>query len=70
MALVSELSMNQAQALKLQQEARQKEALLEQCYLRMEKGEPPTEEMEYEWEKMLADMRRQAEEGEARRMVC
>lgn len=69
MALVSELSMNQAQALKLQQEARQKEALLEQCYLRMEKGEPPTEEMEYEWEKMLADMRRHAEEGEAKRMM-
>ncbi|XP_065059412.1 coiled-coil domain-containing protein 146-like [Rhopilema esculentum] len=53
MAMVSELSMNQAKAMKLQQELKGKEAHLEQCYLRMERGEPPNEEIEIEWQKIL-----------------
>ena len=53
MAMVSELSMHQASALKLQQEVKEKEAELEQCYMRMEKGEPPSDEIELEWLRTL-----------------
>ena len=55
MALVSELSMNQANALKLQQNLKEKEADLEQCYIRMEKGEAPSDEIQAEWFKILRD---------------
>eukprot|EP00112_Aurelia_sp_Birch-Aquarium-sp1_P005509 Seg1627.3 transcript_id=Seg1627.3/GoldUCD/mRNA.D3Y31 product="Coiled-coil domain-containing protein 146" protein_id=Seg1627.3/GoldUCD/D3Y31 len=53
MAMVSELSMNQAKALRLQQELKDKEAYLEQCYLRLERGEPPSDEIEMEWQKQV-----------------
>ena len=53
MACVSELSMHQANALKLQQEVKQRESELEQCYMRMEKGEAPSETMEREWLRSL-----------------
>lgn len=39
MALVSELAMEQASALQLQQSIKEKESLLEQCYRRMEQVE-------------------------------
>lgn len=55
MAMVSELSMNQANALKLQQNLKEKEAELEQCYIRMEKGEPPNDDYERAWLRMLRD---------------
>ncbi|XP_046567774.1 coiled-coil domain-containing protein 146-like, partial [Haliotis rubra] len=59
MALVSELSMNQANAMKLQQQLRGQETELEQCYMRMEKGEPPSEIIERDWLRMVRDeMRR------------
>ena len=54
MALVSEVSMTQAQAMQLQQQVREGEAELEQCYLRMEKGDPPSLELEKEWLRLLA----------------
>ncbi|XP_013065193.2 coiled-coil domain-containing protein 146-like [Biomphalaria glabrata] len=69
MALVSELSMNQAQAMKLQQEVKEKEAELEQCYIRMEKGDAPSQEIELEWEKMMRDLERKIEEVELRRQL-
>ncbi|XP_070559070.1 coiled-coil domain-containing protein 146-like [Ptychodera flava] len=69
MAVVSELSMTQAQTMKLQQHVKEKEALLEQSYIRMEQGEAPTEEAAIEWEKMLRDETRRAQESEYRRMV-
>ncbi|XP_059175835.1 coiled-coil domain-containing protein 146-like [Physella acuta] len=69
MALVSELSMNQALAMKLQQEVKEKEALLEHCYMRMEKGEAPLSEFEIEWERALRDIERRIQEGEARRLM-
>ncbi|KAH9508117.1 hypothetical protein Btru_054756 [Bulinus truncatus] len=69
MALVSELSMNQAQAMKLQQETKEKEAELEQCYIRMEKGEPPSQEMEMEWEKLMRDMERRLEEIDLKKQL-
>ncbi|RNA21673.1 coiled-coil domain-containing protein [Brachionus plicatilis] len=53
MASVSELSIAQARALKLQEEVKTKELLLEQYYSRMEKGEAPSDEMEQEWLRFL-----------------
>ncbi len=55
MAKVSELSIAQASALKLQEEVKTKELLLEQSYSRMEKGEPPSGELEHEWLKFVED---------------
>lgn len=70
MALVSELSMNQANALKLQQNLKEKEADLEQCYIRMEKGEAPSDEIAAEWFKILRDEDRRSRDKEEIRMVC
>jgi len=69
MALVSELSMNQAQAMRMQQEVKEREAELEQCYLRMEKGEAPSQEIDVEWQRMVRDALRRIEDGENRRTV-
>ena len=44
--------------MKLQQEVKEKEALLEQCYIRMEAGEAPDEDAEKTWMKMLRDEQR------------
>nr|XP_058942873.1 coiled-coil domain-containing protein 146-like [Pocillopora verrucosa] len=62
MALVSELSMNQAAAMKLQQEVKGKEQELEQCYVRMERGEAPCEEAERDWLRMVRDEERRTKE--------
>lgn len=62
MALVSELSMNQAAAMKLQQEVKSKEQELEQSYVRMERGEAPNEEAEREWLRIIRDEARRQEE--------
>ena len=62
MALVSELSMNQAAAMKLQQQVKSKEQDLEQCYVRMERGEAPNEEAEKEWLRMVRDEARREKE--------
>ncbi|KAK3102624.1 hypothetical protein FSP39_012745 [Pinctada imbricata] len=69
MAMVSELSMNQANALKLQQGLKEKEAELEQCYIRMEKGEPPSDEIEHEWLRLLRDEDRRLKDREELRMA-
>lgn len=69
MAMVSELSMHQASALRLQQEVKDKEAELEQNYLRMEKGEPPSDLIQQEWLKQLRDSIRKSQEKEGRRLV-
>ncbi|KAM4678210.1 coiled-coil domain-containing protein 146 isoform 2-T2 [Discoglossus pictus] len=59
MSLIAELSMQQANAIKLQQEAREKEKYVETCYMRIEQGLPPSEETEQEWRRMLHMARRQ-----------
>ena len=61
--------MTQAQAMQLQQQVREGEAELEQCYLRMEKGDPPSLELEKEWLRLLRDEQRRLEDREERRMV-
>ncbi|XP_075252758.1 coiled-coil domain-containing protein 146-like [Convolutriloba macropyga] len=55
MATVSELSMNQANCMQLEQVVKEKEATLEQAYVRLERGEAPTEEARLEWEKQRRD---------------
>ncbi|XP_072026353.1 coiled-coil domain-containing protein 146-like [Amphiura filiformis] len=69
MAAVSELSMRQAEALKMQQDVRGQESTLEQAYLRMEQGEAPTEEAARDWERMVRDERRRLDDAELRRMA-
>ena len=48
--------------MKLQQEVKENEALLEQCYIRMERGEAPDEDAEKTWMKMLRDEQRKTQE--------
>lgn len=48
--------------MKLQQEVKEKEASLEQCYVRLESGEAPDEEAEKMWMKMLRDEQRKKQE--------
>ena len=69
MAIVSELSMNQASAMKLQTTVKEQEAHLEQCYIRMEKGEPPSEEIEREWEKLVRNDERRSRDQATMNMV-
>ena len=62
MAMVSELSMHQANALKLQQEVKGSEQALEQSYIRMERGEAPSVEAEREWHRMVREELRREKE--------
>ncbi|XP_066489764.1 coiled-coil domain-containing protein 146 isoform X1 [Tiliqua scincoides] len=55
MALIAELSMNQAHAIKLQQEMRDKEHFLTCVTSRLEKGLPLPKEVETAWLKVLRD---------------
>ncbi|XP_065829592.1 coiled-coil domain-containing protein 146-like [Oscarella lobularis] len=67
MAIVSELSMHQANALKLQHGVRERETTLEQCYLRMEQGQAPSDEIHFEWKKIEVVEHRKQKEMEMRR---
>lgn len=69
MALVSEVSMTQAQAMSLQQQVKEGESELEQCYLRMEKGEPPSITLEREWLRLLRDEQLREDDMEEKRLV-
>lgn len=62
LATVSELSMFQSKALKLQQEKEEKEQLLEQAIQRMENGLPPTENAEAELDKRIRDKERREQD--------
>ena len=69
MAIVSELSMNQANAMRLQQALKGQESVLEQCYLRMEKGEPPSDEIYRDWLRLCRDEERKSYERAEQRAV-
>ena len=69
MSLVSELSMHQANALGLQQQVKEKEEELEQCYRRLQKGEAPNDIIEREWLRLVRDEERKVNEREAMKMV-
>lgn len=62
LATVSELSMFQSKALKLQQEKDEKEDMLGESTQRLENGLPPTDDCEKDWERMERNkLRRQSE---------
>ncbi|XP_015208078.2 coiled-coil domain-containing protein 146 [Lepisosteus oculatus] len=66
MAVVSELSMQQANAMALQEEIKMKENFLESCHRRLEQGLPPSEDMELEWLKTLREEKQHKIEAENR----
>nr|XP_047126143.1 coiled-coil domain-containing protein 146 isoform X4 [Hydra vulgaris] len=59
MAIVSELSMNQALSMKYHQEVKEKEAFLQQCRTRLEQGIAPYDNAEQDWLRYLKDEERQ-----------
>lgn len=67
LATVSELSMFQSKALKLQEEKDRKEDILEVAVQRLDQGEPPTDDCEREWDRMEKNRDRQLQENEIRR---
>lgn len=69
MALVAELSMKQALAIKLQQEVRDKEQFLMTVSSRIDQGLPPPKEIENEWLKVLRNEKMQKDAAEARAKV-
>ncbi|RXM36682.1 Coiled-coil domain-containing protein 146 [Acipenser ruthenus] len=69
MALVSELSMQQASAMKMQQEVQEKEQFLESCHMRLEQGLPPSPEMELEWLRTVRDQQRRNKENEEKARI-
>ncbi|GCC28596.1 hypothetical protein chiPu_0007027 [Chiloscyllium punctatum] len=64
MAVVSELSMQQANAMQLQQDVKDKQQFLELCCQRMEQGMAPSEEFESEWLKLVDKENRHKREME------
>ncbi|MFN9941004.1 MAG: hypothetical protein ACK56I_16150, partial [bacterium] len=71
-ASVSEVSMLQSKALKLQQEKEDKEQVLEQAMKNLESGLPPTEDAEMLWDRqtrMYARKTMEAEERQQRRLL-
>lgn len=67
MATVSELSIFQVTAQKLQKEKEEYETIVESAYSRIEQGQPPTEDCEMELERMMRDERMRAEERAERK---
>jgi hypothetical protein len=69
MACLSELSMQQAQSIKLSQERNEKDALLQDAYRRMEQGMPPSDACEVEWQRMMTvDDRRKKDKDVAKQV--
>ena len=66
MATVSELSMFQSKALKLEQEKEEKEGVIDEAMRRMETGLPPLETCEQEWEKIEKKKIREMQDQEER----
>ena len=66
LATVSELSMFQSKALKLQQEKEEKEQVLDEAARRLEQGLPPTDASEQEWAKLERNRAREAQDRDER----
>ncbi len=66
LATVSELSMFQSKALKLQQEKDDKERVIEEAMHRLNQGLPPTENAESEWDKIERKRARDKSERDER----
>lgn len=48
---------------------KEKELELEQCYMRLERGEAPSDDMEKEWMKRLRDQARKRQQKHAEELV-
>ncbi|XP_014678954.1 PREDICTED: coiled-coil domain-containing protein 146-like [Priapulus caudatus] len=59
-ALISELSMYQAMSMQLHQAVKEKELAVQQAYMRLENGEPPSEDILAEWHRLVRDEARRA----------
>ncbi|XP_066523179.1 coiled-coil domain-containing protein 146 [Hoplias malabaricus] len=70
MAVVSELSMRQAQALCLQQELCDKELQLDACHRRLEQGLPPSDSIEQEWQRCLKEQHRHQADSEEKARIA
>jgi hypothetical protein len=66
LATVSELSMFQSKALKLQQEKEEKETILDEAQRRLENGLPPTDTCDREWDRLEKNRVRAIQESEER----
>ena len=66
LATVSELSMFQSKALKLQQEKEEKEGVIDEAMRRMDSGLPPTDTCEQEWDKIERNRYREQTDKEER----
>jgi len=53
MAAVSELSMYQANAMRLESEKLQQDRILSEAALRLQSDQPPTDDAEYEWIRLV-----------------
>jgi hypothetical protein len=69
MAKVSELSIAQATALKLQEDSKTKELILQQSVARMDEGEAPNEDCEQEWLRTLLTQKRNRDKENNKQMV-
>jgi len=69
MATVSELSMYQASALRLQQQVREKECLLEKYKINIDKGLPPSMDVEQEYIRQTQLEERQQRERHHAKLV-
>lgn len=67
LATVSELSMFQSKALKLQEEKQAKEEILDEAEQRSKQGLPPTDSSEEEWARIQRNSLRQEQERDERR---
>ncbi|KAG8439966.1 hypothetical protein GDO86_005944 [Hymenochirus boettgeri] len=70
MSLIAELSMQQANSMKLQEELKNKQKFVEICYTRMDQGLPPSEEIESEWKRILQHKHRQQKEKEEKAKIA
>ncbi|XP_072528641.1 coiled-coil domain-containing protein 146 [Salminus brasiliensis] len=69
-AVAAELAMEKAQALRLQQDLREKELQLDSCQRRMELGLPPSDSIEEEWQRCLQDQHRSQADAERKARIA
>ncbi|XP_034529312.1 coiled-coil domain-containing protein 146 isoform X2 [Notolabrus celidotus] len=70
MAVSAQLSMNQAVALALQQEIKERELQMDRCQQQLEQGLPPCPEISEEWRRMLRDKKRRQRDKEERERLA
>lgn len=69
MSIVSELSMYQATAIKLQQDKEARQRQLDEAQKRFEAGKPPTQQSEREWHRLVQEKRRRIVEATRKKQL-